>query len=173
MSHWVYVILSHKLYYTCASQCTTDIHSSHDLCCHLVHLLFIIFLFIYGTGVQQSPLLLRPFIGLLYRPWMIDCERCGAVSGMNEWLAKPKYSKRLPSAAMSTTNPTWYRTRAAAAGSRRLTAWATARPKYMVKLKLFLQQAAVADRVVRRRGFHSYWTLDRDDGQSPAAHTDR
>jgi hypothetical protein len=42
-------------------------------------------LFTDGTGVELSPLLLRPFTGLLYRPWMIDGDDCGAISGLNEW----------------------------------------------------------------------------------------
>jgi hypothetical protein len=43
----------------------------------------IIFLFIRGSGVEPSSLLLRSFIGLLYQPWMIDGDDCGAISGMN------------------------------------------------------------------------------------------
>jgi hypothetical protein len=42
--------------------------------------LFII-LFIYGIGVEPSPLLLQPFIGLLYQPWMTDGGDCE----MNDW----------------------------------------------------------------------------------------
>jgi hypothetical protein len=42
------------------------------------------FLFIYGAGVEPSPLLLRPFSVLLYQPWMIDGDDCGAVGEMNE-----------------------------------------------------------------------------------------
>jgi hypothetical protein len=38
--------------------------------------------------VDPSPLLLLPFIGLLYQPWMIDGDDCGAVGGMNEWQGK-------------------------------------------------------------------------------------
>jgi hypothetical protein len=38
----------------------------------------------YRVGVEPSPLLLRPFIGLLYQPWMMtDGDDCGAISGMN------------------------------------------------------------------------------------------
>jgi hypothetical protein len=60
-------------------------------------------LFIFGAGVEQSPLLLRWFIGLLYQPWMMD-DDCG----MNEWQGKPKYSeKTYSSAALSTTDHTW------------------------------------------------------------------
>jgi hypothetical protein len=49
------------------------------------------------------------------------------------WLAgKPKYSEKIcPSATLFTTNPIWperARTRAAAVGSQRLTAWAMALP---------------------------------------------
>jgi hypothetical protein len=39
---------------------------------------------------------------------MIDCDDCGAISEMNEWEGKPKYSeKNYPRAALSTTYPTW------------------------------------------------------------------
>jgi hypothetical protein len=57
------------------------------------------FSFIYRAGVEPSPLLLRPIIGLLYQLWMMDGADCGA-SGMNEWQGKPKYS------ALSTTDST-------------------------------------------------------------------
>jgi hypothetical protein len=45
---------------------------------------------------------------------MIHGDDCGAVSGMDEWQGKPKYSEETcPSAAPSTTEPTldWIRTR--------------------------------------------------------------
>jgi hypothetical protein len=46
-------------------------------------------------------------ISLPYQTWMIDCDDCGAISGMNEWQGEPKYSmKTFPSAALSTTDPT-------------------------------------------------------------------
>jgi hypothetical protein len=58
--------------------------------------------------MQQIPRLLRPFTGLLYRPWMIDGDGCGAISGMSEWQVKPKYRKEpCPSAALTTTYPKW------------------------------------------------------------------
>jgi hypothetical protein len=57
--------------------------------------------------VEPSPLLLQPFIGLLYRPWMIDSVDCGAISGMNGWQGKPKYSEEtFPTAALSTSDST-------------------------------------------------------------------
>jgi hypothetical protein len=38
----------------------------------------------------------------------MDGDYCGAVSGMNEWQGKPKFLERTsPSAALSTTDPTW------------------------------------------------------------------
>jgi hypothetical protein len=39
---------------------------------------FIIFWLIYGAGVEPGPLLLTPFVGLLYQPWVIDGDDCGA-----------------------------------------------------------------------------------------------
>jgi hypothetical protein len=36
------------------------------------------------AGVEPSPLLLRPLIGLLYQLWMVDDDSCGASIGMNE-----------------------------------------------------------------------------------------
>jgi hypothetical protein len=53
------------------------------------------FLFICGAEVGSNPLLLRPLIGLFYQPWMRDGDDCGTVSGMNEWLEKPKYSEKI------------------------------------------------------------------------------
>jgi hypothetical protein len=40
------------------------------------------FLFIYWTGMEPSPVLLRPLIGLLYQPWMTD-DNCEAADGRN------------------------------------------------------------------------------------------
>jgi hypothetical protein len=48
--------------------------------------------FIYVAGVELSALL-RPIIGLLYVPWMIDGDDFGAITGINEWQGKPKYSE--------------------------------------------------------------------------------
>jgi hypothetical protein len=74
----------------------------------MVWTLFCIFFYLsIGAGVEPSPLLLRPFIGLLYQPWMIDGDDCGAISVINEWQGKPKYCEETcPSAALSTTDPT-------------------------------------------------------------------
>jgi hypothetical protein len=63
------------------------------------------FLFIHGAGVEQSSLLLRPFIGLLYEPWVINYDY-GAINGMNKWQVKPQYSEETwSSVALSTTDP--------------------------------------------------------------------
>jgi hypothetical protein len=36
------------------------------------------------ADVEQCPLVLRPFIGRLYRPWMTDDGDCETVGGMND-----------------------------------------------------------------------------------------
>jgi hypothetical protein len=65
-------------------------------------------LLIYEAGVEPSPLLTRPFSGPQYSPRVIDGDNYEAISGMNEWQRKPKYSEEIcPSAAVSTTDPTW------------------------------------------------------------------
>jgi hypothetical protein len=58
------------------------------------------------AGVEPSQLLLRPLLGLLYQPYIIDGDDCGAVTEMNEWQGNLKYSVKIsPSAALSTVNP--------------------------------------------------------------------
>jgi hypothetical protein len=65
------------------------------------------FLCIYGAGGEPSPLLLRPFIGLLYHAWMIDGDDFGSIGKMIGWQGKPKtLEKTCSSAALSTTDPT-------------------------------------------------------------------
>jgi hypothetical protein len=46
---------------------------------------------IYGAGTEPSPLVLWPFIGISYQPWMINGDDCGATSGTNAWQGKQKY----------------------------------------------------------------------------------
>jgi hypothetical protein len=43
--------------------------------------------------METSPLVLRPLVGLLYQPWIID-DACGAMAEMNNLAGKPKYSKK-------------------------------------------------------------------------------
>jgi hypothetical protein len=63
---------------------------------HVFQVYWTLSLIIYGAKVESSPLLLRLFIDLLYQPWMIDAD-CLAISGMNGWQGKQKYSeKKLP-----------------------------------------------------------------------------
>jgi hypothetical protein len=60
-----------------------------------------LFVFIYEAGVEPSPLLLQPYIGI----WMIDVD-CGGVTGINALHEKPNYSKKTcPNAALHTTVP--------------------------------------------------------------------
>jgi hypothetical protein len=71
-------------------------------------LLFIIFNYLLGQSGTKSTIT-DAFIGLLYQPRIIDSDDCGAISGLNEWQGKPKYSdETCSSAALSTTDPTWY-----------------------------------------------------------------
>jgi hypothetical protein len=62
------------------------------------------FLFIYWTGVEPSPLLLRSLVGLLYQSWITDGEDCEGIGGTNDCQGKSKYSeKTCPTAAVFTT----------------------------------------------------------------------
>jgi hypothetical protein len=36
------------------------------------------------AGVEPTPLVLRPFIGLFYLPWMINDYGCVATDGIND-----------------------------------------------------------------------------------------
>jgi hypothetical protein len=93
------------------------------------------YFFITLSGVWLSPLGTAAITGLLYQPQMIDDGDCGAIDGMKigrgtEVLGEnlPQCQFYLPQISYDLTRA---RTRAAAVGSRRLTAWATARPCYM------------------------------------------
>jgi hypothetical protein len=86
------------------------------------------FLLVSWGGVRVQ-LLLWPVFGLLYQSRMVD--ECGAVGGMR--IDRGNRSTRRKPATVPLCPPqipydlTWARTRAAAVGSRRLTAWAMAR----------------------------------------------
>jgi hypothetical protein len=89
--------------------------------------------FVFGTRVEPSSLLLRPLIGLLYQPRMIDGDAYGAVGGMNEW-PKEWNTRRKPAAVPFCPQIphclTRARSRPPEVGNRRLTVWATARPTF-------------------------------------------
>jgi hypothetical protein len=82
------------------------------------------FFIICGAGAEPSPLLLRPFIGLLYQPCVIY-NNCGAISGMNDWQEKPKYSEKTYPQCRSVRHIphdlAWARIPTASMESRRLT----------------------------------------------------
>jgi hypothetical protein len=75
----------------------------------------------------------RPLIGLLYQPRMIDDE-CEAVGGMKIGRGNRSTWRKLASVPLCPPqilhDPTWARIRAAAVGSRRLTAVAMAHPGF-------------------------------------------
>jgi hypothetical protein len=83
-------------------------------------------------GVRLSPLGTSATVGLLYQPRMIDDADYGAVGGMR--IGRWNQSTRRKPAPMPLCPPqiphdlACDRTRAAAVGSQRLTAWAMARP---------------------------------------------
>jgi hypothetical protein len=60
-----------------------------------------------GLEWNQVHDLPRLFIGLLYKPWMIDGDDCAASNGMNEWQEKTEVlGENLPSNVVSTTDST-------------------------------------------------------------------
>jgi hypothetical protein len=83
-------------------------------------------------GWDWANLVRWPLIGILYHPRMIDDDECGAVGGMR--IGRGNRSIRRKPVTVSLCPPqfphdqTRARTRAAALGSRRVTAWAMARP---------------------------------------------
>jgi hypothetical protein len=82
-------------------------------------------------GWDWVHLVLRPLFGLLCQPQMIDGD-CGTIGGM--WIGRGNWSTRRKLAPIPLCPPqiphvlTQARARAAPVGSRRLTAWAMARP---------------------------------------------
>jgi hypothetical protein len=95
-------------------------------------------------GVRLSPLGTSATVGLLFQPRMIDDDDYGTVRGMR--IGRGNRSTRRKSAPVSLCPPqiphdlTWDRTRAAAVGSRRLTAWAMARPAMQSKTEIKLRE---------------------------------
>jgi hypothetical protein len=96
----------------------------------------IIIIYFIICGVGLSPLGTASTSGLLYKPQMIDEGDCGAIGGMK--IGRGNRSTRrkpLPAPLCPPQIPhehTRARTRAAAVGSQRLTAWAMARPSWIV-----------------------------------------
>jgi hypothetical protein len=86
------------------------------------------------VGWDWVHLVRRRLIGLWYQPRMTDDDECGAVGGMR--IGRGSRSTRRKPAPVPFCPPqiphdlTWARTRVAAVGSQRLTAWAMARPLF-------------------------------------------
>jgi hypothetical protein len=93
---------------------------------------FLFFFLVSLGGVRLSPLGTSATVGLLYQPRMIDDDYYGAAGGMS--IGRGNRSTRRKPTPVPLCPPqiphdlTWDRTRAAAVGSQRLTAWAMARP---------------------------------------------
>jgi hypothetical protein len=88
--------------------------------------------FLPGVGWDRVHLVRRPLFGLLYQPRMTDNEEYEAIGGMR--IGRRNWSTRRIPTPVPLRPPqiphdlTWDRTSSAAVGSRRLTAWAMARP---------------------------------------------
>jgi hypothetical protein len=99
---------------------------------------FLLLLLFLVVGWDRVHFVRRSLTGLLYHLRMIDDE-CGAVGGMI--IGRRNRSTRRKPAPVPLCSPqiphdlTWARTRATAVGSRRLTAWAMARPCYFLSLR--------------------------------------
>jgi hypothetical protein len=78
---------------------------------------FIVFIFLMGWDWVH--LVLRPLFGLWYQPWMIDDDECKIGRGNRSTGRNPTPVPLCP--PQISHDPTWART-------RRLTAWAMARP---------------------------------------------
>jgi hypothetical protein len=102
------------------------------------HFFLIFFIWIVGGGVQLGPLgIAASKRHIVPTPGDYDD---GKIGGMMIDKGNGSTKKICPSATLSTTNPTCSarkRTRAAAVGSRRLTAWAMARPNFVPCWELY------------------------------------
>jgi hypothetical protein len=95
-----------------------------DILCNSLTSCFLLFR---GVGWDWVHLVRWPLIGLLYQPRMID--EYGAFGGMRIGRGnRSTWRKPAPVPLQIPHDLTWDRTQAAVVGSRRLTAWATARP---------------------------------------------
>jgi hypothetical protein len=120
------VSLKDQEHFLCMQERTGSVYLNEvwEVCCYL---------FIIVSGVRLSPLGTAVTTGLLYQPQMIDDGDCGEIGGMN--IGRGNRSTRRKPGPVPLCPPqiphdqTRARTRAAALGSQRLTAWATARPQ--------------------------------------------
>jgi hypothetical protein len=91
-------------------------------------------------GWYWAHLVRWPLTGLLYQAQMIH-DDCGAVGGMRigrgNRSTRSKPTPVLLCPPQVPYNLTWARTRAAAVGNRRLTAWAMARPMFAAYFHVF------------------------------------
>jgi hypothetical protein len=92
----------------------------------MIRIIIIIIIIIIISGARLSPLGTAATSALLYQPQMIDDGDCGAIGGTK--IGRGNRNSRRKPASLPLCPPqvphnlTWARTRAAAIGSRRLTA---------------------------------------------------
>jgi hypothetical protein len=122
---------------------------------HHMNIILKVFFKFLGIRWDWVHLVRRPLTGLLYQHRIIDDE-CGAVGGMR--IGRGNRSTRRKPAPVPLCPPqiphylTWTRTRAAAVGSRVLTAWAMARPS---KVFLGAHPCDVYNRILPRNATRS------------------
>jgi hypothetical protein len=110
-----------------------------------------------GVGWDCVHLVRRPLFDLLYQPRMID-DACGAVGGMR--IGRGNGCIRRKPAPVQLCPPqiphdlTWDWTRPSAVGSRRLTAWAMARPSYHINYSFILIRIENLLRLLQLFYFH-------------------
>jgi hypothetical protein len=120
-------IATHKIIWV-----TANIWSSFQL--QKVERSFQFFFKFLGVGWDWVHLVHQPLFGLLYLPRMID-DDCGAVGGMRIVRGNRNTGRKPASVSLCPSqiphDLTYARTRSAAVGSWRLTAWAMVRPIWM------------------------------------------
>jgi hypothetical protein len=121
----------------------------HCRCSQIAQLVLPLFSFKFlGVGCDWAHLVRRSLIALLYEPRMIN--EYGAFGGMRIGRGNRSTLRNLVSVPLCPPqiphDLTWDRTRAAAVGSRRLTAWAKARP---VLVRLLMDRGVTFDLITQ------------------------
>jgi hypothetical protein len=99
--------------------------------CYILFLVGHLPLFFIWGALRLCPLGTPPLLYLLHQPRMMDGNECAAVGGMigrENWSTRRKLSPVPLCPPQISHDLSRARTRAAAVGSRRLTAWTSARP---------------------------------------------
>jgi hypothetical protein len=139
---------------------TTVVRTSNPVRVHPTYfIIIIIIIIIIVSGVRLSPLGTAANTGLLYQPQMIGDGDCGAIGGMKTGRGNRRTQRKPTPAPLRPPqiphDQTRARTRAAAVGSQRLTAWAMARPFIQLTIRpiAVLCNTSLKFRFQKRREF--------------------